>query len=73
MNNIGIALSSLMYMKHLTGKMRQYSITYIANTGNEAVTKLSAPNRFLLTMEIVQSITDIKDNDTDNIIAIEEV
>lgn len=62
-----------MYMKHLIGSMRQYSITYITDAGNTVVTKLSAPNRFLLTMEIVQSITNIKDNDTDNIIAIEEI
>lgn len=73
MNSIGTALSPLMYMKHLIGSMRQYSITYITDTGNTVITKLSAPNRFLLTMEIYQEIKDMKDKNADNIIAIEEV
>lgn len=53
--------------------MRQYSITYITDTGNTVVAQLSAPNKFLLTMEIHQEIKDMKDNNTDNIIAIEEI
>ena len=53
--------------------MRTYAITYINNTGVATVERLSAPNRFLLTVEIYQEIKDMKDNNADNIIAVEEV
>lgn len=53
--------------------MHTYAVTYINNTGVATTARLSAPNKFLLTMEIVQDITDIKDNNTDNIIAVEEI
>ena len=53
--------------------MRTYAITYINNTGVATTERLSAPNRFLLTVEIYQEIKDIKDNNADNIIAVEEV
>lgn len=53
--------------------MRTYAITYINNTGVATTERLSAPNKFLLTVEIYQEIKDMKDNNADNIIAIEEV
>jgi len=53
--------------------MKTYAITYINKVGNTVTTRLSAPSKFLLTMRIVEDITDIKDNDADNIIAVEEV
>ena len=53
--------------------MRTYAITYINNTGVATTERLSAPNKFLLTMEIYQEINDMKDGNADNIIAVEEV
>ena len=53
--------------------MRSYSITYTTNKNNITTTKLSAPNKFLLTVEIYQEIKDMKDNNADNIIAVEEI
>lgn len=53
--------------------MRSYSITYTTDKNSVTTTKLSAPNKFLLTMEIYQEIKDMKDNNADNIIAIEEI
>lgn len=53
--------------------MHTYAVTYINNTGVATTEKLSAPNKFLLTVEIYQEIKDIKDNNADNIIAVEEV
>ena len=53
--------------------MRTYAITYINNTGITKTERLSAPNKFLLMVEIYQEIKDMKDNNADNIIAIEEV
>ena len=53
--------------------MRTYAITYINTTGVATTERLSAPNKFLLTMEIYQEIKDMKDGNADNIIAIEEV
>ena len=53
--------------------MHTYAITYINNTGVTTTARLSAPNKFLLTMRIVEEITDMKDDNADNIIAIEEV
>ena len=53
--------------------VKLYAITYINNKGNTVTKKLTALNRFFLTMEIFQEIKDFKDNNSDNIIAIEEV
>lgn len=53
--------------------MHTYAVTYINNTGVATTERLSAPNKFLLTVEIYQEIKDIKDNNADNIIAVEEV
>lgn len=53
--------------------MKTYAITYINKAGNTVTTRLSAPSKFLLTMRIMEDITDIKDNNADNIIAVEEV
>ena len=53
--------------------MRTYAVTYINNTGVATTERLSAPNKFLLTVEICQEIKDMKDNSADNIIAVEEV
>jgi len=53
--------------------MHTYAVTYINNTGIATTARLSAPNKFLLTVEIYQEIKDMKDNNTDNIIAVEEV
>ena len=53
--------------------MHTYAVTYINNTGVATTARLSAPNKFLLTVEIYQEIKDMKDNSTDNIIAVEEV
>lgn len=53
--------------------MHTYAVTYINNTGVATIARLSAPNKFLLTVEIYQEIKDIKDNNADNIIAVEEV
>ena len=53
--------------------MHTYAVTYINNTGVATTERLSAPNKFLLTMEIYQEIKDMKAGNADNIIAIEEV
>ena len=53
--------------------MHTYAVTYINNTGAATTKNLSAPNKFLLTMEIYQEIQDMKDGNADNIIAVEEV
>lgn len=53
--------------------MHTYAVTYINNTGVATTERLSAPNKFLLTVEIYQEIKDMKDNSADNIIAVEEV
>ena len=53
--------------------MHTYAVTYINNTGVATTARLSAPNKFLLTVEIYQEIKDMKDNNTDNIIAVDEV
>lgn len=53
--------------------MKTYAITYTNNAGIAVTKRLSAPNRFLLTMRIIEDIADMKDDDPDNIIAIEEV
>lgn len=53
--------------------MKLYSITYINTKGETVTKKLAAPNTFVLTVNIFYDITDIKDDDHDNIIAIEEV
>ena len=53
--------------------MHTYAVTYINNTGVVTTERLSAPNKFLLTVEIYQEIKDMKDNNADNIIAVEEV
>lgn len=59
-------------MKHSTGK-KTYAVTYLNNSGIPTTVNLSAPNKFLLTVEIYQEIKDIKDGNTDNIVAVEEV
>lgn len=53
--------------------MRTYAITYLNDVGETVTKKLSAPNRFLLTMRIIEDIADMKDDDTDNILAVEEI
>lgn len=53
--------------------MHTYAVTYINNTGVATTERLSAPNKFLLTVKIYQEIKDMKDNNADNIIAVEEV
>ena len=53
--------------------MHTYAITYINNTGVTTTERLSAPNKFLLTVEIYQEIKDMKDGNADNIIVIEEI
>lgn len=53
--------------------MHTYAVTYINNTGAATTARLSALNKFLLTVKIYQEIKDMKDNNTDNIIAVEEV
>ena len=52
--------------------MKTYTITYINKEGNTVTTRLSAPNKLILAMRIVEDIKDIKDNNPDNIIAVEE-
>ena len=53
--------------------MKTYAITYINDVGETVTIRLSAPNKFLLTMKIVQDIPDMKDDNADNILAIEEI
>ena len=53
--------------------MATYAVTYINNAGNATTERLTAPNKFLLTVEIYQEIKDMKDGNADNIIAVEEV
>ena len=53
--------------------MHTYAVTYINNTGVATTKNLSAPNKFLLTVEIYQEIQDMKDGNADNIIAVEEI
>lgn len=53
--------------------MHTYAVTYINNTGIATTERLSAPNKFLLAVEIYQELKDIKDGNADNIIAVEEV
>ena len=53
--------------------MHTYAVTYINNAGVATTVRLSAQNKFLLTVEIYQEIKDMKDENADNIIAVEEV
>lgn len=53
--------------------MHTYAVTYLNNLGIATTKQLSAPNKFLLTMEIYQEINDMKDKNADNIIAVEEI
>lgn len=52
--------------------MRKYKVTYTNDNGETTSVILEAVNKTHLAMVVVEKITDIKDDDADNIIAVEE-
>ena len=50
-----------------------YKIKYITEHSTIASTIINAANKFHLAQLIQEKITDMKDDDSDNIVAIEEV